>query len=126
MTAAAPPVRGRRGARGASGRSSALTVSLLMALAGCASDAPRIVEAYGDPASPRLELSVDTCNRTPRATVVESDTEVRITIEADEPSGDGSGDCLDRAEVTLGQPLGRRTVVDEGSDRTVTVRPAEG
>lgn len=95
--------------------------ALTLLLSGCADDGPRVVAAYGDPGSTRLEVGVDTCNRNPRATVVESDNEVRVTVEADEASGNGSDDCRDNTDVTLSRPLGTRTVVDEGTGDAVAV-----
>jgi len=97
--------------------------ALTLLLSGCADDAPRVVAAYGDPESTRLEVGVDTCNRSPRASVVESDTQVRVTVVADEASGNGSNDCLDNTDVTLSRPLGTRTVVDEGTGESVAVEP---
>jgi uncharacterized lipoprotein YmbA len=100
-------------------------VAAALLLTACASDEPLIREAYGRADSPRLELSVNSCNRNPRAAAEESDTEVRITITLDEADGDAGGDCSDSAKVTLAQPLGARAVIDTASGDAVRVLPSE-
>ena len=91
------------------------------ALAACGADTPRITEARGEPASPRLVLRADTCNAHPGATVEESPTQVRVLLRASRSWGDA--DCEDSVVVTLAAPLGSRTVVDAATDERVEVLP---
>jgi hypothetical protein len=114
------PAIGRRGAVSAT---VALAVALM--LAGCFGGERMISTVHGQAESPRLELGVNSCNRNPRATVEESDTEVRISITIDEETGNGGGDCADHAVVTLSRPLGDRSVIDASSGETLTVQLPE-
>lgn len=105
------------------GGAAAVAVALLVA--GCSNDAPNVVEAYGDPGSTHLELGVDTCNRHPKVTAVESADEVRLTVTADKASRGGADDCQDGAHVTLKQPLDDRRVVDDATGEVIDVQPSE-
>lgn len=97
----------------------------LLLVAGCGADAPTIDIVYGDPESTRLEVSVNTCNRNPTVDAEETSEEVRLTVTADEPSGDGEEDCMDYAVLALETPLGDRIVVDASTDQQVEVAPLE-
>jgi hypothetical protein len=98
----------------------------VLLVAGCGADAPSIIIVYGDPESTRLEVSVNTCNKHPVVEAEETTQEVRLTVTADEPSGDGEGDCADGDDVTLEAPLGDRIVVDDSTGEQVEVAPLEG
>jgi hypothetical protein len=84
-----------------------------------------VFAAYGDAASTRLELNVASCNETPTAEVVESDTEVRVQVTSGHWLGRNGGDCADGVVVTLEAPLGARTVVDQSTGQTVQVSRAD-
>jgi len=60
----------------------------------------------------------------PKATVVESDTEVRITPNVPAPHGDQKL-CMTFEDIALAEPIGDRTVIDTrtGSAFTVTFGP---
>lgn len=98
---------------------------LLAACSGCGADAPTIDNVYGDPESTKLSVSVNTCNRNPSVDAEETTTEVRLTVTADEPSGDGQDDCQDYDDLTLETPLGDRIVVDDSTGDQIEVAPAE-
>ena len=86
---------------------------------GCGSDTPRVQEVRGHLDSAELELTADSCNAHPTATVEESDAEVRVLLTANRSWGDA--DCADAVVVTLAAPLGTRAVVDAATDRRVEV-----
>ena len=87
-------------------------------------DDPDVSVAYGRADSVQLELSVESCNKDPRAEVQESATEVRIRAVVSQPMGQSEGDCMDSVRVTLRSPLGDRKVLDfEG--KPIPVAPAE-
>jgi len=97
----------------------------VLLVAGCGADAPSVMIVYGDPESTRLEVSVNTCNRNPSVDAEETSEEVRLTVTADEPSGDGENDCADGDDVTLEAPLGDRIVIDDSTGEQVEVAPLE-
>ena len=94
-------------------------------LAGCGADQPSVVIVYGDPGSTRLEVGVDTCNLHPSVAAEETTEEIRLTVTADERSGDGVDDCRDSDDLTLETPLGDRIVVDDSTGEQVEVVPLE-
>ena len=98
---------------------------VLLAPAGCDGRSRSVFAAYGDPASTRLELNVASCNENPTADVAESDTEVRVQVTSGRRLGRNAGDCADGVVVTLNEPLGTRTVVDQSTGQTVEVSPAD-
>ncbi|MCZ3388036.1 MAG: hypothetical protein LH645_02675 [Actinomycetia bacterium] len=97
----------------------------MLLVAGCGVDAPSIVIVYGDPESTKLTVGVDTCNRHPLVNAAETTEEVRLTVTADEPSGDGGEDCRDSVDLNLETPLGDRIVVDDSTNEQVEVAPLE-
>jgi hypothetical protein len=98
---------------------------LLVALSGCGSEAPTIDIVYGDPQSTKLSVSVNTCNKNPVVEAAETSDEVRLTATADEPTGNGQDDCMDRDGLTLRAPLGNRIVIDNSTGQQVEVAPLE-
>jgi len=84
-----------------------------------------VFAATGDPASTRLELNVASCNENPTAEVLESNTEGRVQVTSGRWFGRNTDDCADGVVVTLSEPLGTRTVVDQSTEQTVEVRPAD-
>lgn len=102
----------------------AMPLAVLL-LAGCGTDAPRVLAVYGVPESTALEVGVDTCNRNPVVDAEETTEEVRLRVTADEPSGDGAEDCRDSVRLTLEAPLGDRVVVDDSTGEQVPVTAAE-
>ena len=103
-----------------------MSVTVLLFLAACSgSEAPRIVAVYGDAASTRIEVGVDTCNLNPVVLAQETTSEVRLSVTADEPSGDGAEDCADSDWVRLESPLGDRVVIEDSTGEQLEVLPNE-
>ena len=98
---------------------------MLLASTGCDVRSRSVFAAYGDAASTRLELNVASCNESPTAEVVESDTEVRVHVTSGRWLGRNADDCADGVVVTLNAPLGTRTLVDQSTGQTVEVSPAD-
>jgi hypothetical protein len=103
----------------------AVVACVFLASRGCDGRNRSVFAAYGDPESTRLELNVASCNETPTAKVVESDTEVRVQVTSGRWLGRNGDDCADGVVVTLNAPLGTRTVVDQSTGETVEVSPAD-
>jgi hypothetical protein len=103
----------------------AMVACVFFASTGCDGRSRSVLAAYGDPASTRLALNVASCNESPTAEVVESDTEVRVQVTSGRWLGRNADDCADGVVVTLKAPLGTRTVVDQATGRTVEVTPAD-
>lgn len=101
----------------------ALVLGGVVLLGGCGSDTPRVQQVRGHPESAELEVTADSCNAHPTATVEESETEVRVLLTAQRSWGDA--DCADSVVVPLASPLGTRAVVDGATDRRVEVLPRE-
>lgn len=95
-----------------------LTLSLV---AGCGADNPAIERVHGSADSVTLEVTTDTCNAHPMASVEESARQVRISLTANRSWGDD--DCADSVLVTLTAPLGTRAVIDSATDRRLEVLP---
>lgn len=73
-------------------------------------------------ADSEVHLWVDTCNGEPEAEVVETSTDVTITVVSTRQNpGDG---CQDNLTVELDAPLDGRTLVDGATGRTP--EPMEG
>lgn len=69
-----------------------------------------------------LELYVGSCNGYPRAYKLHQDTEsVRLRVEANSTPLKGGEDCQDSVKVRLNAPLGNRQVIDDHTNRTVTI-----
>ena len=98
---------------------------MLLASTGCNGGSRSVVAVYGDPASTRLELNVASCNENPTAEVLESNTEVRVQVTSGRWFGRNTDDCADGVVVTLSEPLGTRTVVDQSTGQAVEVSPAD-
>lgn len=103
----------------------AVGACVLLAATGCDGRRRSVFAAYGDAGSTRLELNVASCNESPTADVVESDTEVRVHVTSGRWLGRNADDCADGVVVTLKSPLGGRTVVDETTGQTVEVHAAD-
>lgn len=103
----------------------AVGACVILASTGCDGRSRSVFAVYGDPASTRLELNVASCNENPTAEVVESDTEVRVQVTSGRWVGRNTDDCADGVVVTLSEPLGTRTVVDQSTGQAVEVSPAE-
>jgi hypothetical protein len=98
-----------------------LALALALLAAGCSSgrEAGDVDTVYGKPASPQLELGINSCNQNPNAEVQEDDQEIRLSITVDE-TGSSHDDCMDGLNVTLAKPLGDRTVIVNGTVFLVT------
>lgn len=100
-------------------RTIASLVVLGLALAGCTSERDaNIKDVHMAPGETRIRLLVDTCNARHKSHVVESSTEVRVTVRA---RNEENGDCADAVEITLTAPLGTRPLIDESDDEVVPV-----
>jgi len=74
-----------------------------------------------------LRLGVNSCNRDPKASVVETSADVTITVTALAPHGDGAAEaCMDAVTVMLASPLDDRAVIDESTGREVDPLPGPG
>ena len=62
----------------------------------------------------------------PSATVIESDTEVRITPNVPAPKGDQKKCLTDGEQITLDKPIGDRKVVDTRTGARFTVTFGSG
>ncbi|MGB3859985.1 MAG: hypothetical protein WA912_12100 [Ornithinimicrobium sp.] len=83
-------------------------------------DEAMLFEVMGEPGSKKIGAGVNTCNKNPRAEVVETETEVRIAIVFETREGDtGSGDCADGVDIVLQEPLGTRSVIDDATGKEV-------
>lgn len=76
-----------------------------------------IIEAEYRESTQTLAVSVSACNAHLSPEVVETSSEVRITVMAE--GGDPGADCADGFEVRLERPLGGRQVVDDGDGGNV-------
>jgi hypothetical protein len=89
-----------------------LLVGLVVLLAAGCSDRAEvtpIIEGEYREATQILALTVASCNAELSSEVVETSTEVRVTVTA---KGGDAADCADGLEVRLDQPLDVREVVD--------------
>ena len=103
-----------------------MVVTALVVLAACTErGAPEIVAVYGDAASTRLEVGVGTCNVNPVVLAQETTYEVRLSVTADEPSGDGTLDCQDSDRLRLEEPLGDRAIIEDSTGEQLDVLPLE-
>lgn len=68
-----------------------------------------------------LRADVPTCGGHPAATVVESASEVRLHVVSTVTHGGSQMACADAVTVTLKQPLGDRRVVDDVTQKEVSV-----
>jgi hypothetical protein len=84
-----------------------------------------ILTVSGDSQSTRLEVGVNTCNKKPRVEAQESSNEVRLVVTVKKVDEDAGIDCAEGVVVTLSQPLGERTVIEDATNDAVTVTPLE-
>ncbi len=84
----------------------------------------RVMEAHLlDPDRPdRLTLDVASCNGAPRVSFRKTDVDVQVKVIAFSTPFHGGGDCGDRVDVYLLEPLGDRVVVDMHTGQVVSVR----
>ncbi len=64
-----------------------------------------------------VTLIVMSCNGDPKATVTETDAEVRVSVVS--TTYKESDACQDPVEIQLANPLGDRPIIDESSDSAV-------
>jgi hypothetical protein len=83
-----------------------------------------VAAVYGEPKSMTLEISTNSCNQDPTASVTETPTSVEIEVTAAD-SGSAGDDCLDHVMVTLKTKLGSRTVMDASTNEQVKVLPPD-
>ncbi|MGL5826953.1 MAG: hypothetical protein ACRCYU_19395 [Nocardioides sp.] len=87
--------------------------------------AVEILGVSGSPESSRREGGVNTCNMNPRVEADESASEVRLAVSVKKVDTEAGNDCADGVVVTLSQPLGQRTVVDDETNDALVVEPLE-
>jgi hypothetical protein len=95
----------------------AAVVGMVASLATGCSDRAEVTRVIGGEyrdSTRVLVLTVSSCNADVSADVVETATEVRVTVTA--KGGDPLGDCADGLEVRLDRSLDGRPVLD-GGDR---------
>ena len=98
---------------------STVLIVLGLTLAGCESERDaNIKDGWMSPGGTRIRMIVDTCNARHKTEVVETATEVRVAVTA---RNDENGDCADAVEITLAEPLGARSLIDESDDEAVPV-----
>ena len=82
-----------------------------------------IMEAYPqENRTDRLTLIVQSCNGAPRVRhKLETDSAVRIRVQAFSTPLHGAEECLDALDVQLEKPLGNRILLDEHTNREIPV-----
>jgi hypothetical protein len=99
-----------------------LAVVVALMASGCSEDDRSPVTAFEAVTSRDgqvVDVSVNSCNASPRAEVTaETDDEVRFKVEA----YDSADDCADGVSLCLSAPLGDRDLVDETSGDVIEVR----
>ena len=82
-----------------------------------------ILEAYPqENRTDRLTLIVQSCNGAPRVRYQqETNSAVRIRVQAFSTPLHGAEECLDALDIQLEKPLGARILLDEHTNREVTV-----
>ncbi|MDQ1382527.1 MAG: hypothetical protein QOJ71_3246 [Actinomycetota bacterium] len=66
-----------------------------------------------------LHFAVSTCHGKPTTRVVETARQVHLLVTSDTSSSDK---CADGGSVTLHEPLGSRTVIDDKTGKPISVR----
>lgn len=99
------------------------------ALTGCGVREPKVVEilsAVVTPASPTVvRVSVAACKGQPyEAHVSESAGEVVVRLTTTRQQGAAAPSCSDLVSVQLHEPLGSRRLVDDSTNRPVSLDPA--
>lgn len=97
-----------------------------MVVGSCAGTEQRAIsEVTAQAESSELSVGIDSCNLNPIVDVVESTTEVRLEARVGRSFLSSEDDCRDSVKVTLDNPLGSRTVIDESSDKAVPITPPD-
>jgi hypothetical protein len=117
------PVSRDRGTYGAGVRrrrwfSSAVLV-LAVSACGGGDDPTPVFGAQIEPDGVTLTLYLESCNTTEQtAEVVETDTDVRVTVHT---KGDTRDECADSMQVELTERLGDRPLIDDPTDTEIEV-----
>ena len=99
----------------------ALVVTGLLIASGCGggTDPTPVFGARLEPDGVTLTLSLASCETTEQtAEVVETDTEVRVTVHT---KGGSDNDCADSMQVELTDRLGDRPLIDDPTDTEIDV-----
>lgn len=96
-------------------------MSAVALLSGCQVSAP-VIEVWVGTDDRELLVTVDSCNREPEVTAVETAEEVRLHARVDRSFAVATNDCADGATVMLEEPLENRAVVDESTGAQLTVQ----
>lgn len=100
-------------------RSAVVSAVTVAALAGCGDDVREveILGAHGQADSRELVIAPDdACNLEPRADVVETADEVRVTVTV---RGTTNEDCGEGVRISLASTLGDRTIIDGSTGEPV-------
>lgn len=101
----------------------ACTGIALALLSGSQASAP-VLEVWVGTDDRELQVVVDSCNREPEVTAVETAEEVRLHARIDRSFALLTNDCADGATVMLEEPLGNRPVVDDSTGVQLTTQRA--
>jgi hypothetical protein len=97
------------------------SAALVLLVSGCGggSDPTPVFGAQLEPDGVTLHLDLESCDTTEQtAEVVETDTEVRVTVHT---KGGSDNDCADSMQVELTDPLGDRPLVDDPTGDEIDV-----
>lgn len=115
----------RVGRRSGSARRRILSIACALSadalLSGCQVSAP-VIEVWVGTDDRELQVTVDSCNREPEVTAVETAEDVRLHARVDRSFALATNACADGATVMLEEPLGNRAVLDESTGAPLTVQ----
>lgn len=90
-------------------------------LCACAGSVVEIVEATADGDGRLLEIGVDDCGGRYETRVKEDATTIEVGVTRIDATGPGGPDCLDTITIVLGDPIGDRELIDDGSGAHIEV-----
>ncbi|WP_432562733.1 hypothetical protein [Kineococcus sp. SYSU DK003] len=98
------------------------------ALTACAPSSERASASISDWSADGnvLHLGINSCNGDPQASVVETETDITVTVTAVFQQGGDSAACMDGLAITVAAPVGERAVIDGFTGRQVDALPATG
>ena len=93
----------------------------IAALTACAPSSERASTSVGDWSADGdvLHLGINSCNGDPQASLVETETDITVTVTAVFQRGGDSPACMDGLAITLAAPVGDRAVIDGSTGRQV-------
>ena len=105
---------------------SALLVSVVAAV-GCGGESvveqhPKIVNVGISNDSQAMEIGLDSCTQSPvKIAIRETTTAVHLRVTSTWRVGGDTPNCKDAVHINLAKPLGRRTVIDDATERVLLV-----